>query len=253
MKATFLGTGTSQGVPVIACDCKVCSSIDFRDQRTRCSLLLETENQTLAIDIGPDFRAQMLRERVTKIDGILVTHEHRDHTAGLDDVRPFNFAYKMDMPVYARPSVCEQLKREYAYIFQAKPYPGAPKVDLIEIKNKPFKVQSDDVTPIEGLHYKLPVFGFRIKDFSYITDMKTISDDEMKKLEGTKTLVINALQKEEHLSHFTLEEALNIIKKINPEKAYLTHISHRLGLHKVVQEELPENVYLAYDGLQFDC
>lgn len=253
MKITFLGTGTSQGVPVITCNCPVCTSTDFRDQRTRCSILIKTDSQNVVIDIGPDFRHQMLRERIKRIDAIILTHEHRDHTAGLDDVRPFNFAHKMDMPIYARPSVCAQLKREYEYIFKENPYPGAPRVILNPIENKPFTVNKDLFTPIEGIHYKLPVYGYRIENFSYITDMNKISDDELKKMEGSDIIVINALQKEHHMSHFTLSEALKLINQLLPKKAFLTHMSHRMGLHAEIETELPENVYLAYDGLTIEC
>jgi phosphoribosyl 1,2-cyclic phosphate phosphodiesterase len=250
MKITFLGTGTSQGVPVIGCTCEVCKSVDFKNQRTRCAIMISTQKKTIVIDIGPDFRQQMLRERVNRIDAILITHEHKDHTGGLDDVRPFNFMHKMDMPVYARSSVCEQLKKEYSYIFKQDPYPGAPRVLLNEIANSAFSIDNIEVQPIEGHHANLLVFGFRIGSFTYITDMNKISDVELEKIIGTETLVINALQKENHPSHFRLVEALNIIEKINPKQAFLTHLSHRMGLHQTIEKELPSNVSIAYDGLQ---
>ena len=250
MKITFLGTGTSQGVPVIGCECEVCTSVDFKNQRTRCAIMFETKGKNIVIDVGTDFRQQILRERIKKVDAVLITHEHKDHTGGLDDIRPFNFMHKMDMPVFARASVCKQLRVEYSYIFKKDPYPGAPRVTLNEIINKPFTVEGINIQPIEGLHYKLLVFGFRIDNFSYITDMNKISDEELKKIEGTKVLVINALQKEDHPSHFKLDEALAIITKINPNQAYLTHLSHRMGLHDEIEKELPKNVKIAFDGLQ---
>ena len=250
MKITFLGTGTSQGVPVIGCSCEVCKSVDFKNQRTRCSAMIQVNSKTLVIDVGPDFRQQMLRERVKKIDAILITHEHKDHTGGLDDVRPFNFMHKMNMPVYARNSVCEQLKNEYNYIFKTNPYPGAPRVVLHEIENKPFLIEDIEIKPIEGLHGQLLVFGFRIANLTYITDMNKISETELNKIKGTEVLVINALQKEEHPSHFRLDEALKIVSKINPKKAFLTHLSHRIGTHFEIERDLPENVKIAYDGLE---
>jgi len=250
MKITFLGTGTSQGVPVIGCECQVCKSVDFKDQRTRCAVMFETKNKNIVIDIGTDFRQQMLRERVKKVDAVLLTHEHKDHTGGLDDIRPFNFMHKMDMPVYGRKSVCEQLRKEYSYIFKENPYPGAPKVILKEIKNEPFLVEDIHIEPIEGLHHRLLVFGFRVENFTYITDMNEISDQELEKIKGSKILVINALQKENHPSHFTLNQALEIIEKIKPNQAYLTHLSHRMGLHQQIERELPQNTNIAYDGLQ---
>ena len=192
----------------------------------------------------------MLRERVKKIDAILITHEHKDHTGELDDVRPFNFMHKMNMPVYARNSVCEQLKNEYNYIFKTNPYPGAPRVVLHEIENKPFLIEDIEIKPIEGLHGQLLVFGFRITNLTYITDMNKISETELNKIKGTEVLVINALQKEEHPSHFRLDEALKIVSKINPKKAFLTHLSHRIGTHFEIERDLPENVKIAYDGLE---
>lgn len=250
MEVTFLGTGTSQGVPIITCNCEVCQSLDYHDKRLRSSIHINVQGKSLVIDSGPDFRQQMLRERIQKLDALIFTHEHKDHTAGMDDVRSFNFSQNMDMPVYADARVINQLKQEFAYVFAAKKYPGVPTVEVHEISNTPFSIDDIEITPIEVMHYKLPVFGYRINDFAYITDAKTIDKKEVKKLKGVKTLVINALQEQEHISHFTLEEALEMIEKIKPEKAYLTHISHRLGFHKQVQKKLPKNVFLAYDGLK---
>ncbi|GAB3646471.1 MBL fold metallo-hydrolase [Echinicola sediminis] len=250
MNITFLGTGTSQGVPVIGCRCEVCCSLDFRDKRLRSSVHLQIDNKSFVIDTGPDFRTQMLREGISRLDAVIYTHEHKDHTAGLDDIRPFNFMQMKDMPIYGTKPVLEQIKREFSYVFSTKKYPGVPQVVTHEIHNKPFEVHDITFTPIEVMHYKLPVFGYRIKDFTYITDAKYISAEELKKLQGTKVLVLNALQIREHISHLTLKEALEIIKEINPERAYLTHISHKLGVHHKIQQELPENVFLAHDGLK---
>lgn len=250
MNITFLGTGTSQGVPVIACTCEVCHSLDYRDKRLRVAVHIEVEGKSFVIDTGPDFRQQMLRERISSLDAILFTHEHKDHTAGLDDVRAYNFYQQRDMPVFAREQVLQQLKQEFAYAFTEKKYPGIPQISLNTIVNEPFLIEGVKVIPIEGIHYKLPVFGFRIGDFTYLTDLNYISEQELKKVKGTKVLVVGALQKQKHLSHFNLEEALDLIAVIHPEKAFLTHISHRMGLHREVEEELPANVKLAYDGLR---
>lgn len=250
MNITFLGTGTSQGVPVIACTCEVCHSLDYRDKRLRVAVHIEVEGKSFVVDTGPDFRQQMLRERISSLDAILFTHEHKDHTAGLDDVRAYNFYQQRDMPVFAREQVLQQLKQEFAYAFTEKKYPGIPQISLNTIVNEPFLVEGVKVIPIEGIHYKLPVFGFRIGDFTYLTDLNYISEQELKKVKGTKVLVVGALQKQKHLSHFNLEEALDLIAVIHPEKAFLTHISHRMGLHREVEEELPANVKLAYDGLR---
>lgn len=249
MKLTFLGTGTSQGIPVIACDCEVCGSVDFHDHRLRASVLFEQEGTNILIDTGPDFRQQMLVNRVERLDGVLYTHEHKDHTAGLDDIRSFNFKQKMDMPLYGRPSVLAQLKSVYAYMFAENKYPGVASVMLHEIENKPFEINGVKIIPIEVMHYKLPVYGYRVGDMAYITDAKTISETEREKLKDLDVLVINALQKKPHISHLTLEEAIQFISEVNPKRAYITHVGHYMGLHKDVQAELPENVYLAYDGL----
>lgn len=250
MTITFLGTGTSQGVPVIACDCDICKSIDFRDQRLRSSIHIQVDNQSLVIDTGPDFRSQMLRERIKKVDAILYTHEHKDHTAGMDDVRSYNFAQKMDMPIFAHQRVLDQLSKEFSYVFAKVKYPGVPKVATNPIENKAFSIGETSILPIEVMHYKLPVFGFRIKDFTYITDANFINEEEISKIKGTKILVLNALQKTDHISHFTLAEAIEMVNIIKPEKCYFTHISHRLGKHRDVSEELPDNCELAFDGLK---
>ena len=249
MTITFLGTGTSQGVPVIGCPCPVCQSLDFRDKRFRAAVHLAVQGQSFVIDTGPDFRMQMLREGIKQLDAVLFTHEHKDHTAGLDDIRGFNFAQQAAIPLYARAQVIEQLKREFAYAFDENKYPGVPEIDVYEIDGQPFSVQGVQVTPIFVKHYFLDVLGFRFGDFTYITDANFIADEELEKIKGSKILVINALRKTTHISHFTLDEALAVIAQVQPEQAYITHISHMMGLHDAVQQELPPNVFLAYDGL----
>lgn len=250
MKVTFLGTGTSQGVPVIGCSCQVCKSLDFRNKRFRSSIHFDLGDLSLVVDTGPDFRSQMLRAGISRLDGVLYTHEHKDHTAGLDDIRPFNFKQQKDMPIFGRATVLEQIKREFAYVFSSNRYPGVPQVEPIEITEEPFMIQGVKITPIPVLHYKLPVLGFRIGDFTYITDTNFIPDESMKLIAGSKVVVLNALQKKSHISHFTLDEAILKAKEIGAEQTYLTHISHKLGLHSEVEEELPEGISLAYDGLQ---
>ncbi len=250
MKVTFLGTGTSQGVPVIGCSCSVCKSLDFRDKRFRSSIHFDLGDLSLVVDTGPDFRSQMLRAGIDHLDGVLFTHEHKDHTAGLDDIRPFNFKQQKDIPIFGRVQVLEQIKREFAYVFSNHKYPGVPKVEPIEITETPFIIQGVKITPIPVFHYKLPVLGFRIGDFTYITDTNFIPDESMRLIEGSKIVVLNALQKESHISHFTLEEAVSKAKEIGAEMTYLTHVSHKLGLHSEVEGELPEGISLAYDGLQ---
>lgn len=250
MKITFLGTGTSQGVPVIGCDCQVCKSLDFRDKRFRTSIHLEANGVSVVVDTGPDFRMQMLRAGVKRLDAVIYTHEHKDHTAGLDDIRPFNFSQKIDIPIFGQKQVLDQIRREFSYIFSDKKYPGVPQVQAIEITENPFRVDGLPVIPIPVLHYKLPVLGFRFGDFSYITDANFIPDESLKLLEGTEILVLNALQKESHISHFTLDEAVHMARKIGAKQTYFTHIAHRLGLHEQVDRELPAGIALAYDGLE---
>ena len=250
MEITFLGTGTSQGVPMIGCECQVCQSTDFRDNRLRTSIHLAINGKSIVIDSGPDFRQQMLRERVKSLDAILFTHEHKDHTAGLDDVRAFNYKQGGHMKVYGRNKVLEHLKTEFAYAFSEKKYPGVPQIDLNEIANSPFEIEGINFIPIECMHHKLPVFGFRIGNFTYLTDVNYISEEEQEKIIGSEVIVINGLQKEFHISHFTLDESIALLKKWNPKKAYLTHISHRLGKHADVLLELPDFIKPAYDGLK---
>lgn len=249
MKVTFLGTGTSQGVPVIACSCAVCTSADTRDNRLRSSILLQVDDKNIVIDSGPDFRYQMLRAGVTHLDALVFTHEHKDHTAGLDDIRAFNYKQGEAINVYAHKRVQDALKKEFSYIFAHHKYPGIPQLDLFEIGHHPFEVAGVPFIPIEVMHFQLPVLGFRIADFTYITDAKTVTEVEKAKIKGSKVLVINALQQEKHISHFTLEEAVAFAQEIGAEKTYFTHISHRLGTHQKISDLVPAGVELAYDGL----
>ncbi len=252
-KVVILGSGTSQGVPVIACECFVCSSKDLKDNRTRSSILIEVGNENYVIDTGPDFRFQMLREKVKSLRGVIFTHEHKDHVAGLDDVRAFNHSESRYMEVYCTDRVEQALRREFHYVFSEDRYPGIPKVELFRLDNEPIVLRNNlTLIPINVWHYKMPVKGFRFGDFTYITDAKRIDDTEIEKVIGCKTLVINALHRSEHLSHFNLEQALDFIRIVNPERAYLTHISHLFGRHSEVQMELPNNVFLAYDGLELN-
>lgn len=251
--ATILGSGTSQGIPVIACECHVCTSAEEKDNRLRCSVLLEIGGKNYVIDAGPDFRQQMLKFRVKSLEAVVFTHEHKDHVAGLDDVRAFNFIENRDMDIYCSKAVEAALRREYHYAFEEDKYPGIPQLNIISIENKPFELSGKiPVMPVEVMHYFMPVLGFRIGDFAYITDAKTVADAEIDKLKGLKVLVVNALRKEPHISHFNLEEALAFIDRVQPETAYLTHISHLFGTHEEIESELPENVFAAYDGLKFD-
>ncbi len=253
MKITILGSGTSQGVPVIACNCSVCSSGNSKDVRLRSSIMFTVNDENYVVDSGPDFRQQMLRENVQSLRAVLYTHEHKDHISGMDDVRAFNFKEKRDMEIFCSNSVEEALRREFYYVFGANTYPGIPKVNLNRINKDKFILPcGESITPIEVMHYKMPVLGFRVKDFTYITDAKTISEEEKQKVKGSKILIVNSLRKEEHISHFNLNEALAFIKEINPEQAFLTHISHLFGKHEEIEQELPENVKVAYDGLTIE-
>ncbi|MFC3559369.1 MBL fold metallo-hydrolase [Pedobacter jamesrossensis] len=253
MKVTFLGTGTSQGVPVIACNCEVCQSTDKHDNRLRTSILIDLGDKTIVIDSGPDFRYQLLREKVKDLDAVLFTHEHKDHIAGLDDIRPFNYLLHKVIDVYATERVQTALKREFYYIFAETKYHGLPQINLHTVKNgEDFKIGKNTIVPFEVMHHLLPITGYRIRDFTYITDAKTISDVSFEKIKGTRVLVINALQKESHISHFTLNEAIDFAEKVGAEITYLTHISHNLGLHEDVEMNLPSNIRLAYDGLKIE-
>lgn len=252
LQFTFLGTGTSQGVPVITCQCKVCQSTNKKDNRTRTSLLVQSDTTTVVIDTGPDFRMQMLRENVQDLDAVVFTHGHKDHVAGLDDVRPFNYLLEKTIDVYAEERVQEILKREFSYAFVQHDYPGAPQIKLHTIDETPFIIGDIPFIPIRALHKNLPVLGYRIADVTYITDANFIDDENLEKIKGSKILVLNALRKEPHYSHFTLQQAIEIAQKIKAEATYFTHISHHLGLYEKVENELPSTMYLAYDGLKIN-
>ncbi len=247
----FLGTGTSQGVPVPACDCDVCRNGKDKDHRLRTSGLVEIDGVTISIDAGPDFRYQMLRENVQKLDAIIVTHSHRDHIAGLDDVRSFNYLTKKPMDVYATDFDQQEIRREFSYAFNNN-YPGLPKYNLISIDDNDFSINDIVITPIRALHYNTQVMGFRIGNFAYITDTNYIPPESLLKLIGCTTLVINALRKEKHPSHYNLEGALKVIDFVKPKNAYLTHISHIMGFHYDLAHELPSGIHAAYDGLKIE-
>lgn len=251
MKIYFLGTGTSQGIPVIGSNHPVCQSTDSKDKRLRVSVWVSWDDFSCIIDCGPDFRQQMLVSKCPKVDAILFTHEHSDHTAGIDDIRPFNFM-QGNIPIYGHKRVLDNLKKRFDYVFETENrYPGAPSVDAIEVvNNQNFVLGSKIIVPVNVWHGNLQVFGYRIDDFAYLTDVKTIEINEIEKLKNLKVLVINALRDEEHHSHFNLQEALDFITLVQPEKAYLTHISHHFGFHEEVQKRLPKNVFLAYDNLE---
>ncbi len=248
-RITFLGTGTSIGVPVITCDCPVCVSADPRDQRLRTSILLETRGCTFVIDCGPDFRIQMLREKVRDLDAVLFTHEHRDHIAGLDDVRAFNYVLNKKIDIYGTPAVMEMIRTEFPYIFSESRYFGAPQLTVHHIDDAPFAIRGVEFIPIRVMHENLPVTGFRIGDFTYITDASHIDESEKKKVKGSRIIVLNALRNSKHVSHFSVTEAVDLLREWEPEAAYLTHLSHFVGLHEEVNSRLPDFVQLAYDGL----
>lgn len=253
MQITFLGTGTSQGVPVIGCDCEVCQSTDHRDNRQRASILISHLDKNIVVDTGPDFRAQMLSNRVKSLDAVLITHEHNDHIAGLDDLRPFIFRQKREMPIYATYSVNGVLQSRFSYAFSKNPYPGAPRLRSHDIRSGyAFDIEGINILPIEVMHGSLPVLAFRMGSFTYITDANHISDENLELIKGTKTLVINSLHKQKHYSHYNLEEALELINLIRPDRCYLTHISHTMGLTSDWEKSLPSNVLPAIDGLTID-
>lgn len=250
MKFTFLGTGTSQGIPVIGCTCNVCRSDDPRDERLRSSLLVQSKTTAFTIDIGPDFRQQMLREQVGDLDAIVFTHEHQDHTAGLDEVRAFNFINQKTIGLYAMPRVEKRLREQYSYIFKNADYPGIPQVKFYELHaQRPFKIGDIEILPIQVMHGQMPVLGFRMGDFTYITDANYIGETEKNLIRGSKHLVLNALRQKSHHSHFTLQEAIELSRELRVENTYLTHISHQMGTHQEVSKELPKGVEVAWDGL----
>ncbi|MEM9416787.1 MAG: MBL fold metallo-hydrolase [Bacteroidota bacterium] len=250
MKITFLGTGSSQGVPVISCTCPTCASADPRDNRLRSSIHLTQQGKNILIDAGPDLRYQALRAGIQEVDALLITHEHRDHTGGLSEIRSTVLRQEQPVAVYARDQVLEHIQRDFHYLFTPTPQHWRPSFELHEIKKRPFEAFGVAVTPIQVYHNTLPIWGFRIDEFTYITDAKVIPEEEIAKLQGTRVLVVNALRKESHPAHFNLEEALALAQKVGAKVTYLTHISHQMGLHAEVSQELPDNVYLAYDGLQ---
>jgi phosphoribosyl 1,2-cyclic phosphate phosphodiesterase len=250
IKVTFLGSGTSQGVPVVACPCDVCRSTNIKDQRLRSSILIEVDHQVILIDAGPDFRYQMLRAGAMKLDAILITHAHRDHIAGLDDVRSFNFIYRKSMDIYASAESQKEIKLEFSYAFGEADYPGLPKYNLKTITDKPFDINGTRVIPLSVLHRSMEVYGFRIGDFAYITDTNYIPGSTLAQLDGVKYMVVSAVRKEPHVSHYNLEQAVNILQFINPEVGYITHLSHLMGFHNAVERMLPDGIRLAYDGLE---
>ncbi|MBC8034371.1 MAG: MBL fold metallo-hydrolase, partial [Chitinophagaceae bacterium] len=249
LKITFLGTGTSSGVPMIACRCEVCTSTDLHNKRLRSSILVESATTTLAVDSTPDFRYQMLRAKVYKLDAIIYTHPHKDHVAGLDDVRAYNYFYERPMEIYANEMTQNVIIREFPYAFTEKRFPGLPEINLNTIDMEPFTVGDIPITPVMVWHYKMPVLAFRFGSFTYITDANRIEEDEKRKILNSEVIVVNALRKEKHISHFTLDEAVNLVQELGAKNGYFTHISHQLGLHATIDAQLPDGMHLAFDGL----
>lgn len=252
MQVTFLGTGTSQGVPLIGCPCEVCKSINTKDKRLRSSVLVQANGKNLVIDTGPDFRQQMLRTEIPRLDGILFTHSHKDHISGFDDIRAYNYIQKEHMEVYLEEAVMKAMRRDFFYMFEDFKYPGVPEANFHIIDENEFELEGIKIIPIRVFHHKMPVLGFRIENFTYITDANNIPESEIEKIKGSEIVVLNALRRDSHISHFSLSEAIEMVNKINPTKAYFTHISHQLGLHNEVNKELPSNIELAWDGLQVE-
>ena len=251
-KVIFLGTGTSSGVPMLGCSCPVCKSSDAKDKRLRSSVYVEYEGKQLLVDAGPDFRTQLLREDISHIDAILLTHNHKDHTGGLDDVRSFNYFEKRAFPIYCEDYVQQSLKKEYSYAFDAHPYPGAPQYEIHTITNRPFDLDGVEVVPVRAMHYKLPVLGFRFGAFGYLTDASAIDAAELEKFRGVDYFVVNAIRFEKHISHFTLGEALEVIERVGAKRSFLTHLSHQLPIHTSLSRMLPAGVEPAFDGLRID-
>jgi phosphoribosyl 1,2-cyclic phosphate phosphodiesterase len=252
VKVTFLGTGTSLGVPVVGCSCAVCQSNDERDKRLRSSVLIQVNGLNLVIDAGPDFRQQMLRAKVNDLSAILITHEHYDHISGLDEIRAFNWILQKPIDIYTEARVQQSVKKVFSYVFDEKKYPGIPEMKLHIVDETPFSIDGTKIIPIRGMHLNLPVLGFRIGNFAYLTDIKTLDEKEIEKLTNLDVLVLNALRRESHISHLTLAEAAALIKRINPGKAYLTHISHQMGTYVEISKSLPYSIFMAYDGLEID-
>jgi phosphoribosyl 1,2-cyclic phosphate phosphodiesterase len=252
MKVTFLGTGTSQGVPIIACKCQVCSSLNQKDKRLRSSILIQYNNNNIVIDTGPDFRQQMLTCGISSCEAILFTHAHRDHLAGLDDIRAFNFIMKKPIDIYCEKQVDKAIRKEFYYAFEEPKYPGVPEMEMHIISETAFELLGKTIIPLRVWHHKMPVLGFKIDNFVYITDANKIDEDVKEKIKGCDVLVLNALRRESHISHFTLAEAIELCNELKPKQAYFTHISHQLGLHDDVNSELPSNIQLAYDGLELE-